>query len=490
MNALARLGTRAVVRPLPDDPATSDSGYPWQDGDILYADDLNAAFSDSFNTINVLNHGARGDGVTNDTAAIQAILDNYAGKATVFIPNTGQPYMTDSLVIRSGTDMLISGMLRLRGGSPTALINLNGSSNVSIRGNGVFDGNGSAQSINGAGTLGGDNSSNVRIEGVTIQNAFNWNVNFTASNNVKLDRVSLLGGVNSNEFAAGCDNCWITDSYINGPANDGGWTFYGGVTNSGITGCVVTNARASGIGVYADGPQPAVCSNIVIANNVIHHNSPGGISVVTQVPGDPQHTGIVITGNRCYANANSGNPVYADIWLSHGGGVTISGNNLSGSGSGGSAVWGVFVGVHSSHVAVVGNTIWNEGRGGISGGGVYIQAANDILVEANRFYDDQATHTMANAVLGNAGARNSIIGNAVGLLGGTPIALVLAGDTVVDVGAHIPVSGGPVTGNLNLLAPATGINYFAGNAIAFTWTGSALALHVDGTVVGHIVVGP
>jgi hypothetical protein len=97
---------------------------------------------------------------------------------------------------------------------------------------------------------------------------------------------------------------------------------------------------------------------------------------------------------------------------------------------------------------------------------------------------------MINAVAGNSGVRNSIIGNAVGLLGGTPIALVLASDTVVDVGAHIPTTGGPVFGNLNFQAPATGVNYFGGNAIAFGWTGSALSLQVDGATVGHIVVGP
>jgi hypothetical protein len=41
MNALARFGTRAAIRPLPVDTTT---GFPWVDGDILYADDLNNAF--------------------------------------------------------------------------------------------------------------------------------------------------------------------------------------------------------------------------------------------------------------------------------------------------------------------------------------------------------------------------------------------------------------------------------------------------------------
>jgi hypothetical protein len=430
--------------------------------------------------INVLDHGAKGDGATNDTAAIQNVLDTYAGKAVVFIPNTGLPYMTNPLRVSSNAEVLIHGTLLLRPGASHALLAFDNANNVTIRGHGTLDGNGGAQSVNGCGTLGGDNAHNARIAGLTFKNAFNWNVNITASSNVRLDGVSLIGGVNSNEFGAGCDNCWITNSYINGPSNDGGWTFYGGITNSGITNCIVTNARASGIGIYADGPQPAVCSNIVIANNVIHHNSPGGISVVTQVAGDPTHTGIVITGNRCYANANFGNPVYADIWLSHGSGVTISGNDLSGSGSGTNSVWGVFVGVASSHVNITGNTIWNEGQGGANGGGVYIQTANDVLVEANHFYDDQVTHTMSTAILGNAGARTAIINNLFGLLGGPPITLVAASDTVI-VG---PGLGGPPNA-WNVIGQ--GVSYNAGHAVALDWNGLGPTIHVDGTAEGSLV---
>jgi hypothetical protein len=289
--------------------------------------------------------------------------------------------------------------------------------------------------------------------------------------------VNLIGGVNSNEFGNGCDDCWITNSFINGPSNDGGFTFYGGIVNSGITDCVVTNSKASGIGVYADGPQPAVCSNIVIANNVIHHNSPGGISVVTQVAGDPTHTGIVITGNRCYANGNFGNPVYADIWVSHGSGVTISGNDLSGSGSGPNTFWGVFVGVHSDHVAVVGNTIWNEGQGGGLGSGVYIQAANDILVDGNHIYDSQTARTMSSGIAGSAGARNAIVGNLFGLLGGPAMGITPASDTVIL---------GP-TSNGRLGLTGLGISYNNGSAIRFGWTGSAVSVDVDGSPEGDVL---
>ena len=80
MNALTRFATRAAVRPLPT--TTGGTGYPWQDGDILYADDLNAAI-----TPNVKNLGATGDGVTDDGPAFIAALAAAAGGGTVVIPD-------------------------------------------------------------------------------------------------------------------------------------------------------------------------------------------------------------------------------------------------------------------------------------------------------------------------------------------------------------------------------------------------------------------
>jgi hypothetical protein len=438
MNALTRFGTRAVVRPISADPTTTGAGYPWQDGDILYADDLNAAFSDSFNTISVLNHGAKGDGTTDDTAAIQAVLNTYAGKAVVFIPDTGNWYRVTTLAIHSGTGLLIDGKLRAIP-STGNVIDFTNANNVTIRGHGTIDGDGAAN----AGwpyvtaNIGGANATNIKVSGLTSQNAIFFNFAANGCSHLHVDSVRLLTSISASGFNW-CQHSWITRSYMNQGGNDDCWAFYGGCVDCGISDCETTGARVAGISVYADGAGPGgnptyvPSQNITIANNISHHNAENGIEVRSQEPPYYIHTGIVITGNRCYANASDFDPQCADIWLSSADGVTVSGNNLSGSGSGAAPAWGIFVGNRASHVHIVGNSIWNEGQGGTSGVGIYMQVPSDVLIEGNYFYDTQTTPTMRYAIDGTAGPRCAITGNSFGLLGsGTPIHMIPVSDTVL-----------------------------------------------------------
>ena len=68
---LTWLGSRASVVP------QSATGYPWQDGDILYAADLNEAISSAASgsgTFNLATFGAQSDGRTDDSAALNAAI--------------------------------------------------------------------------------------------------------------------------------------------------------------------------------------------------------------------------------------------------------------------------------------------------------------------------------------------------------------------------------------------------------------------------------
>src|SRR4029077_15351747 len=119
-----------------------------------------------------------------------------------------------------------------------------------------------------------DQSSNVRVSGITLQNAYHWNLNVTQSNNVVIDGVNIYGGGAASEFAAQCYDCWLMNCHIDGTGNgDYAFCFYGGVHDSGAIGNTVKNAGAGtasgppGIGVMSDMAQAAPCRDIVIANN-------------------------------------------------------------------------------------------------------------------------------------------------------------------------------------------------------------------------------
>jgi hypothetical protein len=134
------------------------TGYPWSDGQTLFANDLDAAFAsaqaataaaqDAANTaktiantaqtaataaqaaataaaaagiaLNVLTVGAKGDGATDDAQAIQGALNAMAAKGggIVYCPPTGSPYLLHTgLVVPGGVRLLGSGTRNLQGGS-------------------------------------------------------------------------------------------------------------------------------------------------------------------------------------------------------------------------------------------------------------------------------------------------------------------------------------------------------------------------------------
>jgi hypothetical protein len=400
---------------------------------------------------NVLQYGAVGDGVTNDTNAIQNCLNAFAGTATIFIPDTGNPYMVSGLLVLGGTDLLIQGTLKAMPGSANLLDIKAGNNNITIHGHGTLDGNAASATC-----ISADASANISISDLTLQNPADWNLNVTASNHVRVNNVRLIGGNDANEFALGCDDCWITNSYIHGPSGDIAFSFYGGVTNSGITNCEVCYGGPGGIAVYADGTggTAAPCSNIVISNNIVHHHMWGGILVSSGV--STIHSNISITGNRCYNNCFTGNNWYADISITAGKNVTITGNDVNNIGSGNAGSCGIEVGALSSYVTITGNSIWNIGVGSNLGGtGITLNHAPHVSCVGNHIYDSQTTPTTLIAFGGATGPNNVIVGNRIdssvssGLGLGTS-ACVLAPDTVVANAINgVWTVGAPIGGDVH-----------------------------------------
>jgi hypothetical protein len=431
MNAMTRLAFQRRRLAATGRSTETDTGYPWVDGDILYADDLNAAVGDSFNVINVLNHGAKGNGSTDDTAAIQAALTTYAGKAAVLIPYTGQPYIVGPLSPPSGTDLIINGTLKLRPNATNALLNINNASNIVIRGYGVVDGNKVAQAAGLGGgpvPLAASTVTNLTVRDVTLQNAFYWNMNVTESSKVLIENVKMFNGTNANEFAFNCDECWMTNCTIDGVVNDIAFSFYGGVTNSGCIGNTIKNGFGQGIVVLADPGSPNPCHNIVISDNIIH-DCGGGIAT-DRTPGSTAiHTGIVISGNRIY-HCGLVDGSFVGISVGSADDVTVSGNHVSTIGVASALPqWGLYSGTTARNVSFIGNHVYNVGPVGFPGWGVglYIDLTSGVMASGNYFYDNQASPTMAKAVSGTCGPKNILIGNFCDM----PNDVNTVGDTVV-----------------------------------------------------------
>lgn len=376
---------------------------------------------------NVRDYGAKGDGVTDDTTAIQSALNASAGVATVFVPDTGHPYMTGTLSLPSGTNLLLYGMLKAQPTLTDALVTIRNAHNVTIRGTGIIDANGLAQvnPTRGLGGIGTQTASNVRVSGITIQNAHFWNMNVTQSNNVVFDSVTMLdtvagiGGAAA-EFAVNCNDCWLVNSNIDGTNNiDYVFAFYGGVTNSGAIGNVLKNGGAGtttyappGIGVLSDTGQPAPCSNIVIADNICYGNGGGGISVLGMA--GSLATGIVVANNRSYNNCkNAGAFAGADILIEYATDVIVTGNQSSASGTGTGACTGIFLGPNSSHVMVSGNQIFNIGAGSTAttSSGIWNAGSPSLMVSGNHIYDRGSPQKMQYSVIGASGSNTAYVGN-------------------------------------------------------------------------------
>ena len=211
--------------------------------------------------------GAKGDGVTKDTAALQRAIDTCVVKGGT-VQLTAGKYLSAPIVLKSNVTLQLDKGATLLG-SPDhgdypaitmfhlpdlqGLVSATNATNVAITGEGTIDGNGEswwqeARSIRGSGILGSahprpklilfDHCKMVRIEGVTIQNSPMWQVVPYYSDNVVIHNVRILAPQHSPNTDAidpfsssnilidhvysdvGDDNVAIKSGAINSPGPD------------------------------------------------------------------------------------------------------------------------------------------------------------------------------------------------------------------------------------------------------------------------------
>ena len=300
---------------------------------------------------NVLDYGAAGDGVTLDTKAIQAALDDCAraGGGTVLLPG-GHVYKSGSLIIGSDTDFHLESGAVLRGsdkiedysrfadldtkrtvpsyvnceyaGQPAHyFIFAAGAENVRITGYGTIDGTEeiyygerNRYQIDGAWyprtpLIFLENIRHLTVRDVTLTRSGFWTLHMVGCEDVLVDGVRIL----NNLSMANCDgidpdhcrnvriaNCHIEtadDSIV--LKTSGAYRKYGPTENVVITGCTLKSTSAA---IKFGTESESDFRNIVIDNCVIT-GSHRGVSLQLRDLGNIENVQIsnFIIENRCFS---------------------------------------------------------------------------------------------------------------------------------------------------------------------------------------------
>jgi polygalacturonase len=219
-------------------------------------------------TCRVRDYGAKGDGTTKDTAALQRAIDDCASKGGGVVSVPAGTYLSAPIVLRSNIRLELEKGATLLG-SPDhddypatrefrapgrqSLVSAINAEHVAIVGEGTIDGNGEtwwqeARTFKDAGVLGSehtrprlvvfDHCKHVRMEGVTVQNSPMWQIVPYYSDDVTVRNVRVLAPAHSPNTDAvdpfsssrvvidhlyadvGDDNIAIKSGAINSPGPD------------------------------------------------------------------------------------------------------------------------------------------------------------------------------------------------------------------------------------------------------------------------------
>jgi polygalacturonase len=234
--------------------------------------------------------GARADGVTKDTRAIQSAVDACAAKGGGTVTLTRGVYLSAPIILKSnitldvakGVTLLGSPdhgdyreMLVFRAKGQQSLIGAANAHNIAITGAGTIDGNGASwwtgpdgkrpNSILGVGVFRPrlivfDHCQHIRIEGVTVQNSPSWQIIPYYSDDIVIRGIRVLAPANSPNTDAidpfsssnividhvtadvGDDNIAIKSGAINSPGPDSP------SRNITITDCIFLHGHGLSIG--------------------------------------------------------------------------------------------------------------------------------------------------------------------------------------------------------------------------------------------------
>ena len=339
--------------------------------------------------VSVVDFGATGDGVTDDTTDIQEAL-NHTANTVVFPEGT---YITTGLSISSKKEVIFESgaILKLKNSSNGNLITITAAADgTTIRG-GELDGNQANQTTGGYGIK--TSADDTTIEGVYIHDTYKEAINVTAADRVRIRNNRIVDPLTYGIYAVAstrdCYDLLIEGNYINseniGSSGNQGIMVLGGfyasdgtATSGGlgyISGTVMTITQAPSAGAYTVG----------------HYVSAGFTqSPAVQISSLGTGTGGTGTYNlnvsTTYGSAgtpvtiNSGNP---NTYGWHG--VTITNNDVRKQvGTGGANAEGIDA-VRNVEDVVISNNHVNGGSNSISTGASIFSAhyAKNITITGN-----------------------------------------------------------------------------------------------------------
>lgn len=423
--------------------------------------------------INVLDFGAVGDGVTDDTAAVQAALTAANGVAIAWIPPHTTAFRTKKVVLKSGDHLRIDGTLKLLDAAASDLISITSQTGVIVEGSGIIDGD--KANAGGVATapiacINSNNSSNIIIRGtggrLKLQNCTNWPVNaWNVGSNVTMDDLETTSSGNSTECSS-ITHCYAHRLYMH-DTGDYCWSFYGNVVDGVITDSTATKCGSGGFSALDDSGQKLPDISIKMANNTAYTNGGSGFSIYNTNGQFPAHQDVELIGNLSYGN-NTGNTAnYGGFSIGGCVHCLISSNQSHSNGNGTASSVGFSSDGHETDVEWIGNTSYDEGIGGGLGVGFGVSGAdNRSSYIGNYAYDDQSTRTMAygfNGTFQNNG-RSMTMANRVGPTIGAGFNWTAGNDTVMcDINAgglyeacnNVGVSGSIYYASLDAITPAT-----------------------------------
>jgi len=405
---------------------------------------------------NVQNFGAKGDGITDDTAAIQSAIDAAAAAGG------GQVYVPTGTYIVSGGVEPSDGCLMLK-------------SNVYLYGDGM-----------GATTVKVADGSDTKITGV-IRSAYGEETHDFGVSNLTID--------GNRDNTTGKIDGWF-NGYIPGQAGyDSNVTLdsveikdcsgYGFDPHEQTINMVIKNSVSHGNGL--DGFVADFLSNSTFENNVAYDNDRHGFNVVTSThdftltnnvaynnggngivvqrgsENIPSPSNITITGGEVYGNGAEG------VLIKMSSEVTVSGVDIHDNTSAGVRIYG------SNHVELIDNTLHSNSLGNPVPE-IIIQSYNDTLGVSGKYYNGSDNIIQSNIITGSnlstygvaernedGTDRNAIIGNTISHTSNGATLVYGDGSYVSDTVPMITVQG--TAGNDTLLGSASSEIFYgvAGN---------------------------